>query len=323
MSHAEILLSMPLPAPAVLAAAGAPVLARALARSHRQSTGEDLLLESRLFERFGFVAAGETELPVAAITAVEDGLDPARHWLRVDPVCLRPDLTDVILLPGDPPGFDREAAGALVRELNHALAAGGFEIVIGLSPLRWYLASEPPIHVQGAAPRRLAGRGIRSHLPAGADRRRLLGWLTEVQFLLHGASLNAGRVAGGLPPVNSVWPWGGGAWPPPARAAATPPAAVFADCALTRGLARVVGLDGEQVKPLAALACGVFPSGPLLVVQDAGPGVAIDPVTAEQAWAVPLLDALRRGRLRRIVIDTPTSRHVLGRLGLLRFWRRA
>ncbi|HAZ60481.1 MAG TPA: hypothetical protein DCY89_02780, partial [Gammaproteobacteria bacterium] len=193
-----------------------------------------------------------------------------------------------------------------------------------------------PLDLQGPPPRRLAGQGIRLQRPAGADRRWLLGWLTELQLLLHGAAENARRVAIGLPPVNSVWPWGGGVWPPAPVASAVSarsvpatspvtmgsPRVVYADCAFARGLARAAELPGSSIRPLAALAEAPAPAAGILVVHDPGPGVAIDPVAAETLWAAPLLAALAAGRLREIVIDSPTARQRIARHHRLRFWRR-
>jgi hypothetical protein len=337
MSCAHVFLPLPLPPPAHIAEAGAPCLAQLVARARFSlaDPAEPTLLEARLFGAFGLPAAPDA-LPAAALTALLDGLDPAVHPLRADPVCLRADLVDVALLPGHPPGLTLEQAQALVAEVNTRLGDGGLRLAVGQSPLRWYVAAEGALEIRALPPRAVAGRGTREHLPTGKDRRRLLGWLTEVQFVLHASPVNAERASQGLPPVNSLWLWGGdvaaaadGATSGEASRAALDAQAgrakVFAECALTRGLARAAGVAPAVNQPLSALAAAAAampPGEALLVVDDPGPGMALDLAAAEQAWAVPLLAALRRGRLRQVVLDTPEGRHSLGRLGLLQFWKR-
>jgi len=335
MSSAFVFLPVDLPRPADLAAAGAGELALILARARFTPgpAGSPAALESRLCAHFGLEAPPDA-LPVAALTAPLDGLDAASHPLRADPVCLRPDLVDVALLPGHPLGLDAAQAQALICEVNERLPGGELRLASGASPLRWYVESREPLAVTALPPRAVAGRGTREYLPRGGDRRRLLGWLTEVQFVLHGSAVNAARSASGLPPVNSLWLWGSGALADasPARPGtgagarhAADPQRLFADCALARALALRAGLSPGSLQSVAALASGgwVAAGGTIRVVDDPGPGLALDFAAATQTWARPLLAALRRGHITRLLIDTPSGRHELGRLGLLRFWRRA
>lgn len=60
-------------------------------------------------------------------------------------------------------------------------------------------------------PARWLGTDIGASVPRGpeADELRRLG--AEIEMWLHGGTLNAGRMRSGLPPVTSLWLWGGGA----------------------------------------------------------------------------------------------------------------
>jgi hypothetical protein len=291
----------------------APTLARWLACGNSEPRVE-ALLEQRLLAAFG-IAAEANALPVAALTAGFDGLDSSQQWLRADPVCLRPDLRDLALLPGTPPELTLATASALILEVNTALADGGPQLVVGRHPERWYAAVEAAPDLRAWPPRAAAGGGIQPWLPSGAARRPWLSWLTEVQMVLGTAEANQSRLRQGLPAVNSLWLWGAGT----AAAPAAPRAGRIAtQSTLAMALA---ARAGQGVIPLPLPAHGDA-SLPWLVVDDPGPGLAVEPAAAELRWAGPLLAALWRGQLRRITLDLPARRVWLARHHLLRFWRR-
>ena len=81
------------------------------------------------------------------------------------------------------------------------------------------------------------GEDLLGHLPDGPEGRRWRALLNEAQILLHTHPRNAERIAAGLPPVNSLWFWGGGVLP---------------DAVTARG-GRVVSEDAELLA-LARLA---------------------------------------------------------------------
>ncbi|MBJ7516680.1 MAG: phosphoglycerate mutase, partial [Stenotrophomonas sp.] len=122
-------------------------------------------------------------------------------------------------------------------------------------------------------------------LPSGVEGRRWRALLTETQVVLHSHPWNEQRIAQGLGPINSLWFWGAGRLP---RSVATPHAQVRSRDALLRALATAAGVqvDGEQ-------------SVDALV--DLRPLRSLDQL-ANQA-VTPLLLALRRGELKRLVLD--------------------
>jgi hypothetical protein len=70
-----------------------------------------------------------------------------------------------------------------------------------------------------APPSEALGADVFAFLPAGHDGRRWRALANEAQVVLHNHPRNAERVDAGLPPVNSLWFWGGGVLPAAVRSA--------------------------------------------------------------------------------------------------------
>jgi hypothetical protein len=149
-------------------------------------------------------------------------------------------------------------------------------------------------------------------------------------MLFHSHPVNQAREAAGRPPINGLWPWGGGRLP---MRLATPEAGFYATDTLSRGLARQAGLS---VQPLPADATDWLDARgdeiDSLIVQESlrGPVADADPFdwqarlgSLERDWFAPLLTALRQGRLRWLELQAGDGRILrIDRRGLRRFWRR-
>jgi len=183
---------------------------------------------------------------------------------------LRPSLADTL---------------ALLPVLQPLFADAGF-VLDAPDPSRWYLrlpiGTELP---EFDSPDEVLGDDLFSHLPPGEAGRRWRALMTEAQVLLHTHSWNQQRAAQGQQPINSLWFWGGGVMP---VSVATPHAQVRSRDALLQGLAQAAGVavDGEQsVDALVDLR-------QLRSLQQLGN----DAIR-------PLLAALKRGELQRLVLD--------------------
>jgi hypothetical protein len=303
-----------------------PALERLLARA-RLCGGAVADGEGGACAAFGLEGPPWPVAPVARLGEPDrPQADPAGWWLRVDPVHLRVDMNHARLF--GPRALDLTATQAegLVRLLNEHLAADGLRIDAPV-PTHWYLRLDhAPDLVTYPLPL-VSGRNVQPFLPGSDDAARWRGWLTEIQMLLHDAAPNTEREAAGQLPVNSLWPWGGGAQPHGAGA----PAAVFGDDALTSGLARLAGApipesldEGGQARE--------WPAGESLVVDYRAREPLVHGEIAEwldavamleRAWLAPVLEALRAGLVRRLVLEPGDGRRfVLTRAGLLRVWRR-
>ena len=296
-----------LPARARLAAAALPDdVARALGRATRTDAapGEAAQLQ-RHFDIVGVPAAGHW--PVAALTRQLDAGDAAgAAWLRADPAQMVPDMHGARMMGhGDTLGLEADEASALVQALRPTFESEGLQLDAP-SPSRWYVRLPLDLELPAfAAPEDVLGDDLFAHLPGGAAGRRWRALLTETQVVLHAHPFNAARLQRGQPAINSVWFWGAGALP---GRVTTAHAQVRSRDALLRALAVAAGVqvDGEQsVDALVDLR-------PLRSVQQLGN----DAIR-------PLLAALQRGELRRLVLDFQDgARFDIDRSQRWRFWKK-
>lgn len=267
-------------------------VARALGRAERSEhpAGEGAQLQ-RHFHVQGasdaLDAAGGGAMPAAALTRQLDAGDAAGHvWLRADPAHMAPDMHGARMMGhGDTLRPSHEDAVALLPDLLPVFAEHGLHLDAPVAS-RWYLRVPDDMTLPVfASPDDVLGDDLFSHLPSGAEGRRWRALLTETQVVLHAHPWNGQRVAQGLSPINSLWFWGAGRLP---HSVATPHAQVRSRDALLRALATAAGVqvDGEQ-------------SVDALV--DLRPLRSLDQL-ANQA-IIPLLQALQRGELHRLVLD--------------------
>jgi len=267
-------------------------VARALGRAERSehAAGERAQLQ-RHFHVQGasdaLDAAGGGAMPAAALTRQLDAADAAGHvWLRADPAHMVPDMHGARMMGyGDTLRPSHEDAVALLPDLLPVFAGHGLHLDAPVAS-RWYLRVPDDMTLPVfASPDDVLGDDLFSHLPSGAEGRHWRALLTETQVVLHAHPWNGQRVAQGLSPINSLWFWGAGHLP---HSVATPHAQVRSRDALLRALATAAGVqvDGEQ-------------SVDALV--DLRPLRSLDQL-ANQA-IIPLLQALQRGELHRLVLD--------------------
>jgi hypothetical protein len=174
---------------------------------------------------------------------------------------VRPDLTGARLLAiGDGLRMTQADVDAFLPALRPLFGDAGLPLDAPV-PARWYLrlpreAPLPPF----AGPDEALGADLFEHLPEGAEGRRWRALLSETQVVLHNHPRNAERVAQGLPPINSLWFWGGGVLPDHVR---TPHGQIRTHDPMLQALADVShGDDARNVlvdyRALATLDDGFF-----------------------------------------------------------------
>ncbi len=220
-------------APASLREARLPWAERWLARADRQRS-EIRGLESWLAAAFQV----PEPMPVAAITLGGDAGPREGLWLRADPVHMRIGQDSVSLHDASILRVTAAEAAALVESLQDLFAGDGLEFHAP-APARWYVRVPA-----GELPRTTRlddalGRNIFRLLPAGDGRINWGSAITETQMLMSAHPVNVAREGEGLPAINSVWFWGGGALPAAVR---SPYVLVHAGDALARGLATLAGV---------------------------------------------------------------------------------
>ncbi len=283
-------------------------LARRLPRLERIVARADPLaippggLSGLLCRRCGLEPGPDGEWPVAALTALADGVPGAGpFWLRADPVHLLADQTHLVLLPPEQLSLAPEEADRLITDLDAALGGEGWHLARGRSPLRWYLSLAQPPGVRTTPLEQVAGGAIDGRLPEGERGAQWRRALTEMQMLLHRHPVNLRREEQGRAPVNALWLWGGGRLPP---APATAPPRLGGDGPLVSGLA---AWSGAAPLTLPELTPG---KGALLWLEE--------PAAPETLAALEKLLARHRGEVELL---TDRGGFAYRRWHRLRFWR--
>lgn len=292
-------------------------------------TDSGLGLDATLARFFCLTVAEDQELPAAALTWLADTGQPPDAWLmRADPVHLRADQSCLRLFDSHSFTITREEADALVAAFNAHYRDTGWELTAPL-PQRWYLSLPQPPSLLTLSPDRVAGQDIDPCLPCGADAARWHALLNEIQMLFHIHPVNAAREQRGAPPINSIWPWGGGHLPGQLQPRVT---RLLADHPLATGLASHTAISRDAMPAaVAELLAGTGDGCTLLVDDRLEWPMHYGDIEAwleglqvlESDWFVPLLAALRSGMLASLEIHPCNGLgfHVT-RGDLRRFWKR-
>jgi hypothetical protein len=248
------------------------------------------------------------QLPAAALTRQQLAGDADDAlWLSADPCWVQAEMNGARLLACGQLGLDMEQAQALAQPLRPVFGDAGMQLELS-SPDRWHLRlpGGSPIPTF-AAPEQALGEDLFQHLPQGPKGRRWRVLINEIQVLLHQHPLNSDRRAQGLPPVNSLWLWGGGVLP---HQVSTRWASVVSDDLLLQALARKAGVACQS---RSADAVRAAQAGTLVDLQD------LPVAQIEQDWWPTLDELLRRQPVTLAFADGGRWRH--GPWHRLRFWR--
>lgn len=296
-----------------------PVLGRMLGRAvPAPERNPATSLEQQIAELFGL----PPEAGFARLFARQSGLEDG-HWLRADPVYL--DVQRDRLVLQEVP-LDADTAAILCADLNRHFSADGL-VFLAPHPQRWYVRCDAPPRMQTTPLFEAVGNDVQSLLPAGDDALAWVRRFNEIQMLFYGHAQNEVREAAGQMPVNSVWFWGEGVlpekwWPEYAQL-----------------------MTGHGFPRQLAEAGGVAHSPWQLPWQDAVAGMQLlvweelreaarqgdwyawreSVIRLESLVARPLWQALRAGRISRIVLDTGGGdgwrRAILSRRDSWAIWR--
>ncbi len=308
--------------------AKAPALHTLLARgSCTQTAANDM--EGWLCETFG--VARQQDYPVAPFSAIADGINAeSGYWLRADPINLAVERDQLILTENSTFALSHAESENLIATLNQHFSADGLHFCAS-HPLRWYLklAQAPAISTQPLY--QVAGFNIHARLPRGPEELRWRSLINEVQMLLFEHPVNVERENRGEPPINSIWPWGGGSMPP---VSSHPFDQVWANDALANGLAMASNTFHHALPESAGdWLAEAAPGNHLLVLDNLRPAALYGTPHAwrerldqlEQQWFAPLERALRKGIIE-LTLHAPTPNGTLDfnvtRGSLWKVWRR-
>jgi hypothetical protein len=248
-------------------------------------------------------------LPAAALLREHLAGDAGdASWLSADPAWVQPDMSGARLLACGQLQLSPEEAAALAEPLKPMFHDAGLALEIS-SPDRWHVRLPPQTELPDFdVPEQALGEDLYGHLPSGPEGRRWRVLLNEVQVLLHQHPLNEQRRARGLPPVNSVWFWGGGALP---AHLATSLAGVIGEDLLLCALAKRAGIP---VQPRDDVSIRTVRPGWLIDLQD----LSVDDIASR--WWLPLQLLSKR---QTLTLTFASGERWLHRpWHRMRFWRR-
>jgi hypothetical protein len=262
--------------------------------------------------------------PAGPALARAGGFDDANActWLLGQPAHLAAGLDHLRLAPLAQARLDEDEAAQLGSALRAYFPAAELE------PVAW-VDGAWLLRVPGRAldcvtqpPEAAVGRDVHGFMPAGPDGARVRSLMNEIQMLWHEHPVNERRARARQLPVNACWPWGFGAMPAAAPAAASGFARwrLQADDPWLRALWRLQGA-GDAVQTGAAFE----PAGGDTLLAQVEPPVE-DAAAALEAVDAGLLstlrDALRSGHIGRLEIFAGEFELRLDAAARLRFWRR-
>lgn len=242
--------------------------------------------------------------------------DRPTDWIAAaDPVYLEPRLDHLRLHALlDAPPSSRELRG-LFDHLQ-ALLADNVEFGFVRIGNHGYVRAMVPIATAHAAAILIDQQSPIDFMPRGAGSSTYRTLLSEVEMALHDHEVNRQRMTNGLPPINSLWLWGGG-FAPQQRTEPRPP--LFAGDPLLKGCwqsaAGVVAPWPGSIDACLDASLSGFVAMPSDIDRHSA---------ALETCLQQLREAAKTGRLSRItlIFSNGDSAH-LRRADNWRFWRRS
>lgn len=306
-------------AKAVCAGLKTPVLERMLGRAiPAPAMPPAKSLEQRVAELFGF----PSDASFARLFARQEGLEDG-CWLRADPVYLDVQRDRLVLQEVT---LDAETATALCDDLNRHFAADGL-VFLAPHPQRWYVRCDAMPQIKTTPLFEAIGQDVQSLLPSGPDALVWVRHFNEIQMLLYDHVQNEKRETAGQAPVNSVWFWGEGELP---ANGSYPNAQLMTGHDFSRQLAEATGVTHTSWqlpwKPSVSEAQLLVWEGLREAARQGDWAFWRESLLQlESSVAKPLWQALRAGRIARIVLDAGDMdgwrQSSLSRAGSCAFWR--
>ena len=225
--------------------------------------------------------------------------------LCADPVNLDFMQHALVLSQPDATQLNADEAHRLIDSLNAEFADEGRFIFVNTTNYWYFIPTNADKQIPNlAACSRFVGRRIDAN-----ESRHVLGsdglhWLNRIQMCLNDHPVNEARQMQGLPPINSVWPWGNGSLAPNPGSTLAPFDQASGSNALLRGLCEWTGT--AHVSSL--------PSGTNALLLETGLAEAIAQDNLDvwqqtinkltQESLSPALGALARRELNRLTLIT-------------------
>jgi len=266
----------------LLSGDNAPAFAKLCAVGAWEQDAEHAL-EASLCKQFGLKK--QADWPVALLALMsEEAQQAAGYWFVVHPVHfeLQRDyftLCDAVRLNAD-------ELNLLAAALNQHFAQDALRFLPSKAGDFLYLHVNDDLDVSTYSLSEAMGRDVGKHMPHGTHGMKFQAFLNEVQMLLHDHPINQALEERGLLAVNSLWLSGGGSFEAINQSAQIPAFKLFANDALSIGLAKWSGISSELVKDYASLKLG----GDAVMVLANNSNLDSD-------WFAPMLKSLKQKEL--------------------------
>jgi hypothetical protein len=284
-----------------------PLLEQLLARADDWAPVADWRAEA-----FRVIAPQAARMPAVAAAAlcadraaVEAGAVAAgavdAEWVCVaTPVHYVAEMTSVRLSQDGMLALTPAGADTLATDFNRVWKGSGIRMTAARSA-QLFCTFDREMQVVTRDPEDVLGRHIEEFLPAGADSGRLQQLISETEMWLFEHEVNRARTELGLPVINGLWFWGGGA--------------PIASLPNVQGWAAGNDLFFNAFSaPRDEKQGGVVAAG-------CAPGS--EPWQAlESRWLRPALIELRARRIERLQLSAADRCFTLTARGLRRIWRR-
>jgi hypothetical protein len=230
-------------------------------------------------------------------------------WVCVaTPVHYVAEMTSVRLGKDGMLSLTPAGADSLAADFNRVWKGSGIHMTAARSA-QLFCTFDREMQVVTRDPEDVLGRHIEEFLPVGADSGRLQQLISETEMWLFEHDANRARARLGLPVVNGLWFWGGGA-PiaslPNVLGWAAGDDLFFNAFSARKDAARV---PADEKFPSGVVAAGCVPGNE--------PWQAL-----ESRWLRPALIELRAGRIERLQLSAADRCFTLTARGLRRIWRR-
>jgi hypothetical protein len=245
-------------------------------------------------------AAGDVP---AVDAAAEDAGSASAAWVcAATPVHYVAEMTNVRLGVDGMLALTPAGAETLASDFNRVWKGSGIHLTTTRSA-QLFCIFDRALEVVTRDPEDVLGRHIEEFLPTGADSGRLRQLISETEMWLFQHEANRARSELGLPAINGLWFWGGGA---PIAALPTVQGWAAGDDLLFNA----VGFQRTEEIPFGVVTAACIPGS--------------DPWReVESRWLRPALDQLRAGKIQRLQISAADRCFTLTARALRRFWRRS
>jgi hypothetical protein len=245
--------------------------------------GAEHAFEASLCKQFG--VKKQTDWPVAPLSLMgEEAQQAAGYWFIVHPVhfVLQRDYFTL----GDAVRLNADELNLLAGALNQHFAQDALRFLPNKAGDFLYLHVNDDVDVSTYSLSEAMGRDVGKHMPQGTHSMKFQAFLNEVQMLLHDHPINKALEERGLLAVNSLWLSGGGSFEGINQSAQKPAFKLFANDALSIGLAKWSGISCGLVKDYASLKL----AGDAVIV-------LANNTNLESDWFAPMLKSLKQKEL--------------------------